>query len=148
MAVTRYGLIMAAAAACVVAGSARALAQPPQAPPQPAPMYDTKTEAKFNGTVEAVEKVTGPARSGRRGMGGTHLTLKTASETLAVHLGPSAFMTDQKVDIVKGDALEILGSRVTIDKESVVLAREIKKGEKTWTLRDASGRPLWSGGRR
>jgi len=42
-------------------------------------------------------------------------------------------------------ALEILGSRVTIDKGPVVIARQIKKGDSTWTLRDASGRSLWSG---
>jgi hypothetical protein len=26
-----------------------------------------------------------------------------------------------------------------------VIAKQIKKGDNTWTLRDASGRPLWSG---
>ena len=46
------------------------------------------------------------------------------------------------------DAVEILGSRVTIDEDAVLLARQIKKGEATWTLRDASGRPLWSGRRK
>ncbi len=110
--------------------------------------YDTKTEATLGGTVEAVEIVTPPGR-GRRGLGGTHLTLKTDKETLEVHLGPTAFLRDQQAEIAKGDAVEIVGSRVVIDDETVVLAREVKKGGRTWTLRDASGRPLWAGqGRR
>jgi hypothetical protein len=76
------------------------------------------------------------------------LTLKTATESIEVHLGPVAFLNDKKITVAQGDALEILGSRVTIDGEAVLLAREVKKGDNTWTLRDQSGRPLWSGGRR
>jgi hypothetical protein len=34
---------------------------------------------------------------------------------------------------------------VTIQGELVVLARRVKKGPTEWTLRDATGRPLWSG---
>jgi len=124
------------------------LAQPAQRGRQSAPMYDVKTEASFAGTVDAVENVTRPDRSGRRSLGGTHLILKAAGETLEVHLGPSAFLMDKKINFLKGDAVEILGSRVTIDGTQVLLAREIKKGDNTWTLRDASGRPMWSGGRR
>ncbi|MGE5837275.1 MAG: hypothetical protein ACM4AI_22570 [Acidobacteriota bacterium] len=45
----------------------------------------------------------------------------------------------------KGDAVEIPGSRVTMDAEPVLIAKQIKKGDTTWMLRDASGRPLWSG---
>ena len=65
-------------------------------------------------------------------------------ETLGVHVGPKFYLDEQKITIAKGDALEILGSRVTIDAKPVLIARQIKKGNATWTLRDASGRPLWS----
>jgi hypothetical protein len=56
-------------------------------------------------------------------------------------------MNDKHIIVAKGDALDILGSRVTIDGEAVLLAREVKTGDNTWTLRDQSGRPLWGGGR-
>ena len=78
-------------------------------------------------------------------MGGTHLVVKTDKEAVAVHVGPTAYLADKGITLAKGDRLEILGSRVTVDKEAVLIARQIKKGDKTWTLRDASGRPLWSG---
>ncbi len=110
-------------------------------------MYDVKTEARFAGEVVEVLDVTPPGRTGRRSLGGTHLTLKTATESLEVHLGPTAFLKDRKVELARGDAVDILGSRVTLDGESVLLAREIKKGERTWTLRDSTGRPLWAGPR-
>jgi hypothetical protein len=112
------------------------------------PMYDVKTETTITGTVESIETIAGPGGRGRRGLGGTHLIVKTKTDTLEVHVGPTAYLTEQKITLAKGDTLEILGSRVTIDDEPVLLARQITKGANKWTLRDASGRPLWSGPRR
>jgi hypothetical protein len=109
------------------------------------PMYDVRTEATIRGTVESVDTITGAGGRGRHALGGTHLTVKTEKESLAVHVGPTAYLTEKGITLAKGDTLEILGSRVTIGEESVVIARQIKKGDNTWTLRDAFGRPLWSG---
>lgn len=112
------------------------------------PMYDVKTETTITGTVESIETIPGPGGRGRRGLGGTHLIVKTKIDTLEVHVGPTAYLTEQKITLAKGDTVEILGSRVTIDDEPVLLARQITQGANKWTLRDASGRPLWSGPRR
>ena len=147
MASSRHRLLIVAMCLAMSGAVSTVLAQPPQGKGQGTPMYDTKTEAKLTGTVEAVENVTPPGRSGRRGLGGLHLTLKTATESIAVHLGPVAYLNDKHITVGKGDALDILGLRVTIDGETVLLAREVKKGDNTWTLRDQSGRPLWAGGR-
>jgi hypothetical protein len=108
------------------------------------PMYDTKTETTLKGTVEETKTVSGMMRGrGPMDMQGTHLMLKTDKETIEVHLGPSAFLAEKKVEIAKGDAVEVTGSRVKIGESDALLAREIRKGETSWTLRDASGRPLW-----
>jgi hypothetical protein len=113
------------------------------------PRYDTATEATVTGTVDSVEQIAGPGGGrGRRGSGGTHLTLKTRTEALDVHLGPTAFLNETKVAIAKGDTLVITGSRVTVDNEQVFIAKEVKKGDSTWTLRDAAGLPMWRGGGR
>ena len=108
------------------------------------PRYDIATEATVTGTVEAVEQIAPPGGGrGRRGLGGTHLTLKTDSETLEVHLGPTSFLSEKKVAIANGDTLVVTGSRVTVDGDSVFIAKSVKKGDTTWTLRDAAGLPLW-----
>jgi hypothetical protein len=113
------------------------------------PRYDASTEATVSGTVESVEQIKPGTGGGRRGLGGTHLRLKTKTETLDVHLGPATFLTEKKVEISNGDTLAITGSRVTVDGEGVLIAREVRKGDTTWTLRDAAGLPLWRGsGRR
>jgi hypothetical protein len=140
-------LMAAAVAATVINLTPALLAQPPDGKRPRAPMYETATETTLTGTIEAIEEVTCTGCMGRRSVGGTHVTLKTATETIEVHLGPTAYLAEKKAKFAKGDTVAIRGSRVTIGDEAVLLAREIKKGDQRWTLRDASGRPLWRGGR-
>lgn len=117
------------------------------------PAYDTTSEATFKGTVANVKTGRSAlywfARIHTLGLGHTEvretqLALKTDTGSVEIHLGPSAFLTERKVEIRTGDTVELTGSRVTIGESHVVLAREIRKGDNTWTLRDATGRPLWS----
>lgn len=117
------------------------------------PVYDTESEATFKGTVADVNS----GRSvfsrllgihtlclGHTGVQEKQLLLKTDTDTLRIHLGPTAFLTERKVEIRKGDTLEVTGSSVTIGDAQIVLAREIRKANNAWTLRDAAGQPLWS----
>jgi hypothetical protein len=139
---------IASAAVLAVGVASLASAQTPRMERRGSPMYDVKTETTITGTVENIETITGPGRSGRRGLGGTHLVVKTATETLDVHVGPSAYLAEQKIALAKGDTVQVLGSRVTIGDEVAFLARQITRGSDRWTLRDEAGRPLWSGPRR
>lgn len=149
-------IIALAALLVLFAGARTAAAQDPQQQPRPGmqqmPMYDVKSETTFKGTVEAVEQATAEGRMGGRMMGrsmsGTHVRLKTASGTFDVHLGPTTFLEEKKLKLEKGDEIEVLGYRMKMAEDYVVLAREIKRGDETWTLRDANGRPLWRMGRR
>jgi hypothetical protein len=115
--------------------------------------YDTMTEATFSGTVADIKG----GRSalswlttihtlglGHGGVREKQLLLKTDTGTLQIHLGPTTFLDENKVEVKKGDALEITGSRVAIGESHVVLAREVRKGDIAWTLRDSTGQPLWS----
>jgi hypothetical protein len=139
----RYAAFGIAALALFV--EAPLLAQP-QGGGQGSPRYDFTTEATVTGTVESIEQIAGSAGGrGRRGLGGTHMTLKTSGDTLEVHLGPTAFLNDKNIAIAKGDTLVVIGSRVTVDDERVFIAREVRKGDSVWTLRDAAGLPLWRG---
>lgn len=144
--VTRLSII--SAVVFVLAGTTLLFAQTPRAGRRGSPMYDVKTETTITGTIESVETIRGPGGRGGGRLGGTHLVVRTATETLEVHVGPAAYLAEQKIIVATGDAVDILGSRVTMDDKPVVLARRITNGEAEWTLRDASGRPLWSGPRR
>lgn len=132
----------------VVGGVSIALAQAAGMGPQASPMYDVKTETTSRGVVERVEVVTGMHGRGQHARGSTHLVLRTDKEAIEVHVGPAAFLSENGITLAKGDMLEIRGSRVTVSEKPVVIAKEIMKGDATWTRRDASGRPLWRGPRR
>jgi hypothetical protein len=104
------------------------------------PMFDTSTATRVTGTIEAVKNVPGPDGDCCCGAGGgTHVTVKTATESIEVHLGPSVWLRKQGVNLTVGDSVEILGWRVTMRKGSALMAREVKKGEMTWTLQWAAG---------
>ncbi len=105
--------------------------------------YDPKTEVTVKGTVEDVQQL-----QGMHGWMGTHLLLKTDSGTMDVHVGPSDFVTENNFSFAKGDAIEVIGSKVTIQDKEALLARQIVKDGKTLVLRNAQGIPEWSGGRR
>jgi hypothetical protein len=121
--------------------------------PDSAPAYDSNSEETFKGTVTDVK--TGRSAlyrllqihtlgMGHKGEQEKQLLLKTDTDTVKIHLGPTAFLTEKKVEVGEGDTLEVTGARAAIGKEHVVLAREIRKADSTWTLRDATGQPLWN----
>ena len=139
-------LVILLAAAVLCGSTSLGLAQPPQGRGQGQPRYDIDTETTVTGTVEAVEQVQPP--SGGRGQGGTHLVLQTDTEALEIHLGPTAYLTREGLVVAAGDTVEVVGSQLMMNDEQVLIARQVTKGDDTWTLRDASGRPMWRRGRR
>jgi hypothetical protein len=101
--------------------------------------YDKATERTISGTVEGVFEV-----PGNTAMSGTHLVVKMSSGEIHVHAGPGAFLASKKIAFQKGDKIEVVGSLVKGEGFEAILARQIKRGSEVLTLRDASGKPLWS----
>jgi hypothetical protein len=107
-------------------------------------LFDPKSVVTIRGTIASLREVTP-----MKGMGmGVHLMLKTDAETVDVHLGPLWFLESQDADLKAGDAIEVRGSRVQIDKRPALIAIEIKRGGDVLVLRDADGLPRWAGWRR
>lgn len=125
--------------------------QPPPRTGPPAgaanmPRYDLTTVTTIEGTLIAVDTVLSMA--GIQGTG-LHATLRTADKTLLpIHLGPTIYLTAQKVKLVTGDKVKITGSKVPISTVPTILAASIVKGADTLALRDANGMPMWRGMRR
>ena len=107
-------------------------------------MYDPKTIETVRGQVLSIDQV-----MPRKGMGpGVHLQLKTDTETLSVHLGPSWYLEHQDMQIAAKDTIEVKGSRITFDGKPTLIAAEVRKGDEMLVLRDANGVPMWAGSRR
>ncbi len=116
-------------------------------------MLDPKAPIEtLSGEVIHVQKITP-----KKGMStGIHVILHTDKETIPVHLGPAWFIEHLDTKISKGDKIEVRGSRVTMTIEEkpelkaqhVIIASEVKKGDKVLILRDATGEPVWAGWRK
>ena len=127
----------------VVAGFALIVAttygQKGRGQPMGMPQYDTATEVTLQGSITKVE-----SHAGRRGWNGTHLVVSFDSETLTVHVGPSNYVAQQEFSFAAGERIEVTSSRIKFQGADVLIAREIKKGDKVLTLRNSRGIPAWS----
>jgi hypothetical protein len=107
-------------------------------------LYNPQSQETISGEVTSVDTIT-PIK----GMSsGVHLMVKTAKETISVHLGPAWYIQRQDMKIAPGDKVEITGSRVTFQGKPAIIAAEVKKGTEILKLRDENGFPVWSGWRR
>lgn len=102
--------------------------------------YDPKTVETVSGVVQRVDHVQGPGKGY-----GVHLLLKTEKDEIEVHLGPGWYLDKQRMKVAAEDAIEVRGSRIDIGGKPVIIAAEVKKGDQTLALRDASGIPAWQG---
>jgi hypothetical protein len=105
-------------------------------------LYDPATETMVSGRVDEIERVgLGPAM-------GMRAVLKTGEGDTEVLLGPAWYLDRQDAKVSKGDSVEVTGSKVLFAGKAVIVARSVKIGSQTLTLRDAEGVPLWVGGPR
>jgi hypothetical protein len=123
------------------------LAQPQgQCPGSPAwpmgQMYNPKTVETLDGKIESMEKVTAgrmdlPAR--------VLLKLKTDKGMATIYLGPEWYLDQQKAKLSPGDYIQVRGSRVTMENQTVILPNDITKGSQVLHFWDDQGRPRWRG---
>ncbi len=106
--------------------------------------YNFQTTETFDGEVISLDNF--PSRRGT--FEGTHLMVKTNKETIEVHIAPSWFLAEQDFDLTPQDKITVIGSRINLDGKEAIVAREIQKGDRTLTLRDENGFPMWRGWRR
>ena len=103
------------------------------------PKYDPATEVKIKGVIAEVKDFECPVSGGM----GAHITLKAGDKNVLVHIALSKFLKDYEMSFAKGEEVEVLGSKVMMDGEEVILAREITRGQNTFMFRDNKGKPLW-----
>lgn len=103
-------------------------------------MYDPNTVVTISGVVTAVETFA----PGKGTAHGIHVKLNTGKEIVSVHLGPAWFIERQDTRINVGERLEITGSLIAFDNAPTIVAKEIRKGDESFALRDDKGNPSWS----
>jgi hypothetical protein len=76
---------------------------------------------------------------------GLKLIVKTPeNEALVVHGGPVQYAAQREMNFKPDMHITVTGSKTTVSGETVIIACEIKLGEKTLILRDRQGEPKWN----
>ena len=60
-------------------------------------------------------------------------------------VAPEKFLKEMEITFAKGDAIEVLGSQLTVDGNPLLLAREVTRNSDVMTMRDDHGKPVWVG---
>ncbi|HEX2328170.1 MAG TPA: hypothetical protein VHN74_05575 [Candidatus Angelobacter sp.] len=124
----------------IMAAALTAVAQRGGMGPGPGMKYDSANETKITGTIEDIKTTDAMCHAG------THLIVKTSTGNMEVGLGPSQFLQDQKLELKKGQSVEILGAKMAHQQAPVFVARQITAEGKTFNLRDEKGVPAWPRG--
>ncbi len=104
------------------------------------PKYDPATEVTLKkAVVQDVKEVTLS-----NGQNRFRIIVKAGADTYEVCLCPKAFLEVLDSTFAKGDEVDVIGSKVQDGTQTIILAREIVKGQNTLVLRDKKGEPVWS----
>lgn len=98
----------------------------------------------------AIMSVSGTVLGERRtdhgkGTRSVHLILKVGDDQVSVHLGPDTWVDRQGIKFAKGDELTVKGSKFTYAGRYGLIAQSVTRGDATLTVRNAAGKPAWSG---
>lgn len=101
--------------------------------------FDMETVEKLTGKIADI-KFSGKDNSENKGV---ELLLQFDEQLMPIHLGPAWYMNMQRGKFKKGDIITVQGSRVAMNHKFVIIAQELKLGNKVLRLRDATGHPHW-----
>lgn len=89
------------------------------------------------GAVQATNTVAAPGG----GQLGVHVSLQPADggDALDVHLGPQWYLEEIGLEPLVGDDLGVVGAK----DGTMLVAREVRRGDQRWSLRESDGRPKW-----
>ena len=104
------------------------------------PKYNAAAEAVYRGTVADVRNRECPVSGGM----GSHIIMKfETGNMIEVHLATTEFTKMLELNLQKGDSVEVTGWKTEFEGVQTILARQIKAGNSTYTLRDTDGVPVW-----
>ena len=101
--------------------------------------YDRAAETTVAGKIRYVVPFAAPD-----GGVGVHFDLKGPNGMINVHVAPAIYMGQQNIAFYSDDQVEITGVKVDQDGNKSFIARVIKRGDKTFTVRTDAGKPAWT----
>jgi hypothetical protein len=106
--------------------------------PEKSQAYNLSRETSLQGTVVEYQS------SSSVGPSGAHVTVRTDSGTVDVHLGNARLLAASHISLVPGDRIRIIGENLMSSEGTQFLARILVKGNQQVTLRSIRGIPFRS----
>lgn len=103
--------------------------------------YNPQTITTVKGAVESLGTL--PPSAPRMMSAIRSAVLKTEQGNITVYLCPDWYLNQQKIPLKVGDRLEVTGSKVTMEGQPAIIAKNLKKGDITVSIRDDQGGSLW-----
>jgi hypothetical protein len=104
--------------------------------PQANMAYDVSRESVVQGSVVLYTAASTVAPIG------PHAKIQTSSGVVDVHLGNASLIKQNDLILAPGDSVSIVGENLSFGSGSVFVARVLKKGSQTVTLRNLNGVPI------
>jgi hypothetical protein len=79
---------------------------------------------------------------------GLHLVVISADGPIDVRLGPNREIRERGMRFAAGNEVTVVGAKTVNGESTRIVARQVKEGNNTYTLRDASGAPVWAAARK
>lgn len=100
--------------------------------------YDPKHEETVKGRVSKLMRIQFPDSD-------CYLIAVVSSSKgdFLVNLGPVWFIDENNMLIKEGDTIEVKGAKVKTNGRHILIGAELKKDDRTLTLRNQSGNPQW-----
>ncbi|MBU4233175.1 MAG: hypothetical protein L6277_17300 [Desulfobacterales bacterium] len=106
-------------------------------------VYNPQTVTTVTGLVEKLADLPSLGRGGGKGMQYRGVLLKTDQGSLMVDLAPGWYLNQKKFVVQAGATVSATGSKVTLDNQPGLIAREVTVNGTTLKLRDEQGVPVW-----
>ena len=115
------------------------VSQEKNSPAQAYYTYDEANQQTVRGWVVETRDFQCPVNNAM----GSHITVKTETGSIEVHLAPASFMKQYDIAFAKDQNVTVVGSKITYESKPALIAKSVTVGHETFNFRDAKGRPLW-----
>jgi hypothetical protein len=132
----KAGTVLAGGLLFAVCGVAQSNAHAVPQGTTPLQTYSVARESLLQGTVVAY------AASSSVAPFGAHVSVRTSSGLVDIHLGNGKLLSANQVTLNAGDAVSITGENIAYGQTTVFVARLVQKGAQSVALRSQHGVPL------
>jgi len=102
------------------------------------PPYDARAEYVVKATVAGIK-----THQSVMGYEDMHVILTTTVGDMEAHLGPVGYLAKRGFELRPGDEIVVTGCKTTWEDHPVIVARSLKVGSRSLTLRNLKGKPVW-----